>query len=152
MVDQNKFAIYFNRLRIWFAVGLYIVSLALPGLHLLNYDPVSGWRLLLTAWYGFLIFEIPWLANIFFFVGVFMLRNDRTYRYAGFLGLAAFTVGLLSLRSKIWIAHHANIEYLGVGFYVWMAAFLVLASFVWVPNQANSMDKDMSDRIDAGAG
>ncbi|MBZ0217347.1 MAG: hypothetical protein K8F25_12390, partial [Fimbriimonadaceae bacterium] len=92
----------------------------------------------------------PWLANIFFFVGIFMLRNDRTYRYAGFLGFAAFVVGLLSLRSKIWIAHHAYIDYLGAGFYVWMAAFLILASFVWIPNKTEPADKDLSGKNATG--
>ena len=151
MADQSKSSISINTLRLWFAVGLYLVSLVLPGLHLVDYDPVSGWRLLLTAWYGFLIMEIPWLANIFFFVGLFMLRNDRTYRYAGFLGVAAFAVGLLSFRSKIWVAHHAYIDYLGTGFYVWMAAFLILASFVWTPNNVKTVDGDVSDKNDIGS-
>lgn len=109
------------------ALGLFAVSLALPGLHLVDGEVVPGWRLLLTAWYGFLVLEFPWLANPLFVIGMVLLPLGRI-RPAAVFGLAAFAVGLLSLRSKIWIAHHTPIDHLGLGFYVWMAAFAVLAS------------------------
>ena len=104
---------------------LFAVSLALPGLHLVDGDAVFGWRLLLTAWYGILILELAWLANPIFLAGLILLLRGHD-RAAGIMGISAFAVGLLSLRSRIWIANHTHIEDLGAGFLVWMAAFAVM--------------------------
>lgn len=116
--------------RLAIVIIAYLISLALPGLHLIGGDFVEGWRLLLTGWYGFLILEFAWLANILFLLGVAsrLLKADTA---AGVAGIAAFAIGLLSLRSTHWIAHHERISHLGWGFYVWMAAFLVLASYLF---------------------
>lgn len=108
---------------------LYCVSLTLPGLHLVDGEVVEGWRLLLTAWYGALILEFPWFANLAFFLAIPFAAKGHN-RAAGLAGSAAFLIGLLSLRSTMWIAHHTHIDHLGWGFYLWMASFLVLMSYL----------------------
>ncbi len=114
------------RFRLVAALALYVTSLVLPGLHLVDYDPVLGIQILLTGWYGFLILELAWAANVFFIAAVIATLREKSLG-AGYLATTAFAVGLLSLRAKQWIANHAHIDYLGSGFYVWMAAFALLA-------------------------
>lgn len=115
--------------RLGLVLILYCVSLALPGLHLVDGEIVEGWRLLLTAWYGALILEFPWFANLPFFLAVIFAAKGKKLA-AGLAGCAAFLIGLLSLRSTMWIEHHTHIDHLGWGFYLWMASFLVLMSFL----------------------
>ncbi len=115
--------------RLGAALLLYCVSLTLPGLNLVDGEVVEGWRLLLTAWYGALILEFPWFANIAFFLAVWFAAKGST-RAAGVAGACAFLIGLLSFRSRIWITNHTHIDSLGWGFYVWMASFLILMSFL----------------------
>jgi len=109
------------------AFVLYAISLALPGLHLVDGNIVEGWRLLLTAWYGFLVLEFAWLANPLFLFGILQGYRNRPLS-AGVCGVLACLVGLLSYSSEIWIANHTRISGLGTGFYVWMTAFVLLAS------------------------
>ena len=114
------------RFRLVAALALYMTSLVLPGLYLVDYDPVMGIQILLTGWYGFLILEFAWAANVFFIAAVIAALRKKSLG-AAWLATTAFAVGLLSLRSKQWIANHAHIDYLGSGFYVWMTAFALLA-------------------------
>ena len=109
------------------ALLLYAISLALPGLHLRDYPPVEGYRILLTGWYGLMVLQVAWLANPLFAAAVIAAIRHRPRLAAG-LAAAAFGIGLLSFTATNWIAHHAYMERLGAGFYVWMAAFLVLAT------------------------
>ncbi|WP_422019931.1 hypothetical protein [Pyruvatibacter mobilis] len=109
------------------ALLLYAISLALPGLHLRDYPPVEGYRILLTGWYGLMVLQLAWLANPLFAAAAIAAFRHRP-RLAFGLAAAAFGIGLLSFTATNWIAHHAYIERLGAGFYVWMAAFLVLAA------------------------
>jgi len=114
------------RLRLVVALALYVISLTMPGLHLVDYDPVLGVQILLTGWYGFLVLEFAWAANLFFLAAVVATLREKPLG-AAYLAAAAFSVGLLSFGAKQWIANHARIDYLGAGFYVWMAAIAVLA-------------------------
>lgn len=114
--------------RLGVALILYLGSLGFAGLHLVDGDTVKGWHLLLWGWYGILILQIPWLANLLFFPAITSAARGR-FKSAGLFGGAAFMVGLLSLRSSIWMTGHTPIDKLGPGFYMWMAAFLVMASF-----------------------
>lgn len=114
------------RLRLIAALGLYITSLFLPGLYLLDFDPATGWDILMRGWFGVFILEIPWTSNLIFAAAIIMTVLERP-RIAGYLASAAFIIGLLSFRSTIWVFHNAYITGLGSGFYVWMAAFLILA-------------------------
>lgn len=114
------------------ALIVYLASLVLPGLHLVDGDLVEGWRLLLVGWYGILVLQFPWFANPLFLVGLFLLHRGRRLA-AGIFGCMAFGVGLLSHLSRVWVKNHTAIESLGSGFSVWMVAFFVLASCV-LPN------------------
>lgn len=116
-----------DRYRLSMALVLYAISLTLPGLHLVDGEHVEGWRLLLTAWYGFLVLEFAWLSNPLFLFGLYQGFKNRPLS-AGIFGTLACLVGLLSCRAEIWIANHTRISELGLGFYVWMAAFFLLAS------------------------
>jgi len=114
------------RFRLVAALALYVTSLVLPGLHLVDYDPVMGIQILLTGWYGFMILELAWAANVFFAAAVIATLREKSLG-AGYLATVAFAVGLLSFDARQWIAHHAYIDHLGSGFYVWMVAFALLA-------------------------
>lgn len=114
------------RLRLIAALTLYAVSLALPGLHLLGYDPATGWDILRRGWFGIIIFEISWISNPLFAMAV-AATLAKSSLAAAYLASGAFLLGLLSFRSTIWVFHHAEITGLGSGFYVWMAAFAILA-------------------------
>lgn len=112
---------------------LFLVSLALPGLVLETSETVAGWRLLLTAWYGLLVLQVAWLANPLFIVAL-VLAARRRPQAARVLAAGAFGIGLFSFTADIWIANHVRITGLGAGFYVWMAAFALLAA---VPGRRN---------------
>ena len=131
---------------------LFVISLALPGLHLADGHREYGWVQLVFGWWvGVLIFEPAWFANPLFMIGMVYLRNGSE-RTAGILGLAALAFGGLSYRADNWIGGATEdvfvnrITALGAGFYVWMAAFLVLASCVMpTPSPALRRGKDTTD-------
>jgi hypothetical protein len=123
------------------ALLLYAISLALPGLHLRDYPPVEGYRILLTGWYGLMVLQVAWLANPLFAAAAIAAIRHRP-RLAFGLAAAAFGIGLLSFTATNWIAHHAYIERLGAGFYVWMAAFLVLAATSLISRRIPPSGKD----------
>lgn len=129
--------------RLAIVILLYLVCLLFPGLHLVGGDVIEGWRLLLTAWYGFLVLEFAWLANVVFIFGIVahLLKADKA---AGFAGIGAFAIGLLSLRSTHWISNYEHISHLGLGFYIWMAAFIVLATYL-IDGFRNPKDPKIQD-------
>lgn len=114
------------RFRLVAALALYVISLTLPGLYLEGHDPAYGWDILMRGWFGIAILEIAWLSNILFAAALVVTLMEKSMA-AAYLASAAFLLGLLSLRSTIWVFHNAPITDLGSGFYVWMAAFAVLA-------------------------
>lgn len=116
----------FLRLRLVAAIALYVTSLTLPGLHLEGHDPAYGWDILMRGWLGIAILEIAWISNILFAVALVATLMEKPV-HAAYIATAAFLIGLTSLRSTIWVFHHAPITGLGPGFYVWMAAFAILA-------------------------
>ena len=75
------------------ALLLYAISLALPGLHLRDYQPVEGYRILLTGWYGLMVLQVAWLANPLFAAAVIAAFRHRPRLAAG-LAAAAFGIGL----------------------------------------------------------
>ncbi|MEP0069279.1 hypothetical protein [Pyruvatibacter sp.] len=114
------------RLRLVAAIALYVTSLTLPGLYLEGHDPAFGWDILMRGWFGIAILEIAWISNILFAIALVATLMERPMA-AAYIASAAFLIGLLSLRSTIWVFHNAPITGLGSGFYVWMTAFAVLA-------------------------
>jgi len=130
------------RLRLVAAVALYATSLALPGLYLEGHDPAYGWDILMRGWFGIAILEIAWISNILFAAALAATLMEKSMA-AGCIASAAFLIGLLSLRATTWVFHNAPITGLGSGFYVWMAAFTILAvgSFAARSERANAPER-----------
>ncbi len=131
------------------ALVLYCVSLAIPGLHLADGTREFGWVILVFGWVvGILIAELAWFANPVFLIGIILLSSGQK-RSAGLLGLAALVLGALSYRARSWTSTEGVTEIvaLGAGFYVWMLAFVILASSLvpW-PSSAIGDDRVSADR------
>ena len=77
------------------ALLLYAISLALPGLHLRDYPPVEGYRILLTGWYGLMVLQVAWLANPLFAAAVIAAIRHRPRLAAGLA--AALSMGDLGV-------------------------------------------------------
>lgn len=98
---------------------LYLISLALPAAVIPDVElgrPLTayGFELLLSGWTGFIGLQLAWLANPFYF---FALYNHGLKR-GDFLCYAAIFFALMSP----WIIVIKTL----IGFYVWLASFIVL--------------------------
>lgn len=113
------------------AAGLYVLSLALPGI--IYQGGVSsdfGFVLLLQGWLGIFIGQFAWYANVLALLSFKAIRNNKPVR-GSFFALTAFILGLQSflfLQKPLdeGVSSWHNVDHLGIGFYVWELSFLVL--------------------------
>lgn len=113
------------------SIFLYLCSIALP---VFIYRPASyaddyGFAALLFGWLA--IFG-PWYANVLYFIAV-GLAFARLYWVVFGFSIIAFVWGLTSF-SFIGTAFDASLKtrvitHLAIGFYVWEAAFILLALY-----------------------
>ena len=111
------------------SIGLFLASLALPGLHFSKEDPVFGYQLLLMGWWGILTGDFPWLANILYYSSLQNIRIQK-FRKALWLSVLCIPLALLSYRVDEWYFNEARgtpITGLGMAFYVWISSFIVLS-------------------------
>jgi hypothetical protein len=107
--------------------GIYGLSLALPGINCAGAH-VAGWKILAYGWFGAFALDFAWYANpLYLAAAVFLLAG--WYRTARVLTWAAVLVACLAFFTKNWYfneSYPSPITSLGIGFYVWLASFLVL--------------------------
>jgi hypothetical protein len=109
--------------------GLFLLSLALPAFHFANHPPVFGLEVLLMGWWGLFTFNLGWLANPFYICAMTLVLC-RLSRLAIVPGCLAIPLALHSLAVKKYFfneAYSTPIRSLGLAFYVWLAAMIVLA-------------------------
>jgi hypothetical protein len=110
------------------AVGLWGLSLALPAVAITHGPELRGIDLLLRGWEALDSGVYAWLANPFFFVaGVLCVGGAR--RAAGAVGLLALVLAASSFRAATTLERAGTVApdfTFASGFYVWLAAFVVL--------------------------
>jgi hypothetical protein len=127
--------IFFSKPLIIVAVGLYILSLFFPAILYqatqgTAVPPDYGWQVLLFGVFGVMLGQYAWLANACAFLSViFSLSKDA--RLAAVLSYSAFIVGIhsfffLQIPLDEGVSAWKNVESLGIGFYIWELAFLIL--------------------------
>lgn len=118
---------------------VFAASLALPALRLADGQAVPGWRLLVWGWFGLLTGDLPWFANLIYAVALACFVN-RSWDLAWRLAAASALFGSLSMLVGDWwfdSADHRAVVGLGPAFYVWQAAFLLLAASAWAFTQGD---------------
>lgn len=121
---------------------VFMTSMFLPAIHA-GGIVIQGSQLLWMGWMGMLYSGIvAWLANPLYVLALLLmiLRKDRG---AFWLGLAAFLIGLDSLRLDTWRVDEkpVPIDHLGTSFYLWEASFLILAIGAFVAWRRSSNDR-----------
>ncbi|MEH6417594.1 hypothetical protein [Pseudomonas sp. CGJS7] len=123
----------------WLIVlAIYCASLFFAGLHG-GGTSLDGWVLLMFGWVQ--AFDgrcFAWLANPAFGVALLLFISKR-YRAAGILALVALAIGLDTFRVERFAyneaGHTAEVDSVGLAFYLWEASFLMLAAFALGPRQ-----------------
>jgi len=110
------------------SLSAFLVSLMLPAIHAGNIA-IHGSQLLFMGWMGIVVSGVfAWMANPLYALAVllFVFRQDR---WAPWVALAAFLIGLDSLRLDTWRVDEKPmpIDHFGAAFYVWEASMLILA-------------------------
>ena len=114
------------------SIALFLASLAVPALHLSKEGPVFGFTLLLWGWGGLFQMHFPWVANVLYYSSLENIRAQN-YKRALWLCASCIPLGLLSYRVEMWFSNKNDIPItgLGVGFYLWIASFIVLSIELW---------------------
>lgn len=121
---------------------LYSASLALPALVSVSGDPVStgmtstyhGYGALLLGWAVVFVGIFSWFANPVYYAALVLVKLNM-YKPALFLSLLAFALGLQALMftsfpsGPIGREIYDSVDHLALGYYVWMASFLLLAMY-----------------------
>ncbi|NOU49120.1 hypothetical protein HG263_00955 [Pseudoalteromonas sp. JBTF-M23] len=111
--------------------ALYLVSLCLPALHFAEQASLAGYSLLLWGWWGVVTLDPAWFANPLFIIALvhcYLKGYKRAAIYSG----GALVLALSSFKAKQWFFNEGGgtpITGLGVGFYIWIVAIIVLLTF-----------------------
>ena len=116
------------------SVCAYIYSLFLPALLFEHHEPVFGGELLANGWWGFLMGEFAWLANLAYIVAIFVyiVTNMSNGKGANIVAICFCIItlifGFTSFHAKTYefAGSSAPIIRLGSGFYLWMYSFFIL--------------------------
>ena len=106
----------------------YLSALPMPALLFSGHPPVMGITTLLWGWWGVLTGDVPWFANLLYFLALGLVFL-RFYKSAQLLSALALTFGCSSLYVRQWFFNEAGgtpVIGLGLAFYLWMASFALL--------------------------
>lgn len=123
-------------MKIWFLVAsliAYLVACVLPAYtgesQGTKYNGVMclffGW---MGIFYNYLMF-LAWLANIPFFIGLFMFWYDKSKTIMIILLIISVVLGSLAFTVKKILVNEAGHETqvtMGLGVYLWLASFIIL--------------------------
>jgi hypothetical protein len=110
------------------SIVFYAASLFLPAFHFQYRDPLVGFTVLLWGWWGLLLLNPAWLANVVYPIAILSFYSRR-YERSVITAFVTALLGLASLFAKEWSFNEGSgtpIKHLGVAFYLWEASFLVL--------------------------
>lgn len=126
------------------SVGLFLLSCFMPCLYIARPEGMMSWNgfeiLLLYGWMAILAaISLAWLANPLYFVGgVFVLNSQKGgSSLSSGLGILVSAAAVLAGGTSIWVKGAAVpknegggtqglVDYVGPGFYVWMASLLLM--------------------------
>jgi hypothetical protein len=102
-----------------------------------------GYKVLQVGWFGIVFGMLAWYSNILALIA-FICAKANSYRAGMFLSVAAFLLALQTFTLRTvptdlpdlgnckWIdAKCGVLAYLGIGFYIWLASFIVLAFYCY---------------------
>lgn len=95
-----------------------------------------GYKILLMGWLGIFVFNFAWWGNILWLISIisFFLKHYNNAFYSSIFGIALGITALTLFR----VPRNAGgvndyvVDYLGVGYYIWMLALIVLGIFAYV--------------------
>lgn len=109
---------------------LYVSSLPLVAFVCADGRRIEGWVVLAWGWFGLLMLNPAWLANVVYAAAV-LISAFRLYGVAAGVGAFAFGLGLFAFAAGEWYFSESGgtkIVRLGPAYYVWMASFGVMAA------------------------
>ena len=127
---KKKIILYFRIITLVFVCFLYYKSLTLPAMGCTDfgadsgrYTVSNGFEMLICGWMGFLKLNFAWVANILFLIAVpYFIANRLT---------VAFNCSLVSIllgQSTFLLFAVEGEMHLFIGFYLWIASFVVLCA------------------------
>jgi hypothetical protein len=122
--------------RVMFTVSsvMFAVSLALPVFTFKERGAVFGLTVLEWGWWGILLGEAGWLANLAFLYALWAFSKRRGFA-SRVASSAAFMIGLTSFHAKEWYFNEGGgtqIHLHGPGFYLWLFSLFVLMLGSWL--------------------
>lgn len=130
---------------IYMALALYLSSLFLPAIILVQAAPGTGLNILEIGWLGIFFGMFAWYANALVALA-FIFAHIEDFKTALILLVGAILLGPQSFLLRLVPTSEANfggcdldprllgttpcvpVDHLGVGFYLWMLSFMVLAA------------------------
>ncbi|MDR3101085.1 MAG: hypothetical protein LBV73_28980 [Paraburkholderia sp.] len=107
---------------------LFFAALLMPAMYFEKEAPLQGLSVLAQGWLGLLMLNPSWLANPLYVLAAVQFVRKRYARATLFCG-AAIACALCSLLTSQWYFSEAAgtpIASLGIAFYAWLAALVVL--------------------------
>ena len=132
------------------AIACYVACLFLPSIvyttFYSSYSPTTDTDYGSTILGGYGLFGIcigmfAWYANILFFISLLFVKRKQ-FKKAFILSVSAFLLGLQAFMLNKWSGFEGGqyqLQYLGIGYYVWLASFVLLAIYAFLSfRQSNS--------------
>lgn len=134
-----------RRVLVLSACALFLISLVLPALTSPE-ATVPGWFVFLLGWFGYVISEWRWYANVFFGIAlVFVLSNERRLTIPA---IVAASSSVLLATSCFWLPPKIStggssspgvaLATLEIGAYCWIAAHITLLFASLLPARART--------------
>lgn len=122
-----------TRITLFLAVGLYTISLLLPGIIYNGDQEMYGYYILAFGWFAVVHGVLAWFANPLFLLALVRMRVEKpktmfiTALVAFVLGLTAFMLRSIPNLDK----KGPDVDHLAIGYYIWMASIVLLAIYAY---------------------
>lgn len=129
------------------SVALFVASLLFPVFQCENTESVFGIEVLLWGWWGVLMMNVGWFANVAWAISVFQKMKGRG-KSAFFWSLCAAVLSLEGFAVTEWWFNEGGgtpVKSLGPGFYFWFAAivFLFIVNGLTIRRPSPSLETDL---------
>lgn len=129
------------------SVTLFVASLFFPVFQCENTESAFGLEVLMGGWWGVLLMNVGWFANVAWAISIFQKMKGRS-KPAFFWSLCAAVLSLEGFAVTEWWFNEGvgtPVKSLGPGFYLWFAAivFLFIVNGLTIRRPSPSLETDL---------
>ncbi len=117
-----------QRPAIGISVTLFVLSLFFPVFEFEEADAVMGHQVLLWGWWGVILFNAGWVANLAWAISIFQMFKNRV-KPAFYWSLGAALLSLEGFAVTEWWFNEGSgtqVTGLGPGFFCWLSSIVLL--------------------------